>query len=510
MDSEKASYGIENYRFATAQLAQTTMRSEIGKIELDRSFSERDAINDSIVRSVDEASDPWGIKVTRYEIKDITPSETVMIAMEQQVRAEREKRAEILSSEGVREARINSSKGDRQQSINLSQGERQKRINEAEGRGRATEIIAEATAEGLAEVAAAIQHPKGRTAVAMRIAQQFISNLGEIIRESETAVLPADLARLRAMVESIGLRPGGRLPHTATNRPPGTPKETFHESVLTAADRSGPDRRYRRGGAVSQYSHRPGQNGTGGGTAGKYATTLNAGFHLLVPFIDRVAYSHSQKEQAVDVPTQPCFTWDNVKVDVDGVLYYRVTDPKKASYGINDVRYATIQLAQTTMRSVIGKLELDKTFEERDTINASIVQEVDAASAEWGVDVTRYEIQNINVPADILQAMEAQLRAERDKRAQIARSLVKWRARSTTPLVKWRSRSTVPKGKKKSGLTRRREKPRRFGPSRRRPRHPWKNSPWRLRTPAVTRRWRSSSRNSTSVSCAVSRAPVPR
>src|SRR6056297_3985329 len=112
MDPEKASYGIDNYRYATAQLAKTTMRSEIGKLELDRSLSERDAINDAIVRAVDEASDPWGIKVTRYEIKDITPSETVMIAMEQQVRAEREKRAEILSSEGVREARINSSKGD--------------------------------------------------------------------------------------------------------------------------------------------------------------------------------------------------------------------------------------------------------------------------------------------------------------------------------------------------------------------------------------------------------------
>lgn len=156
---------------------------------------------------------------------------------------------------------------------------------------------------------------------------------------------------------------------------------------------------------------------------GKYATTLQAGFHVLVPFIDRVAYTHSLKEQAVDVPTQPCFTWDNVKVEVDGVLYYKVTDPKKASYGINNFRYATIQLAQTTMRSVIGKLELDKSFEERDAINAAIVKEVDAASAEWGVDVTRYEIQNITVPEDILQAMEAQLRAERDKRAQIARSL---------------------------------------------------------------------------------------
>ncbi len=218
MDSEKASYGIENYRFATAQLAQTTMRSEIGKIELDRSFSERDAINDAIVQSVDEASDPWGIKVTRYEIKDITPSDTVMASMEQQVRAEREKRAEILSSEGVREARINSSKGDRQQSINLSQGERQRRINEAQGRARATEIIAEATAGGVAEVAAAIRMPKGRTAVALRIGEQFISGLGEVIRGSNTSVLPADLAQLRSIVESLhgtglaGSGPGGGSP----------------------------------------------------------------------------------------------------------------------------------------------------------------------------------------------------------------------------------------------------------------------------------------------------------
>ncbi len=207
VDSEKASYGIDNYRFATSQLAQTTMRSEIGKIELDRSFSERDAINNAIVKAVDEASDPWGIKVTRYEIKDITPSETVMTAMEQQVRAEREKRAEILSSEGTREARINSSKGDRQQAINLSQGERQKRINEAEGRARATEIIAEATAEGIADVASAISLPKGRTAVAMRIAEQFITGLGTIIQESNTSVLPVELATLQSMVETV--RSGG-------------------------------------------------------------------------------------------------------------------------------------------------------------------------------------------------------------------------------------------------------------------------------------------------------------
>lgn len=203
VDPEKASYGIDNYRFATAQLAQTTMRSEIGKIELDRSFSERDQINDAIVRSVDLASDPWGIKVTRYEIRDITPSATVMEAMQQQVRAEREKRAEILSSEGIREARINSSKGDRQQSINLSQGERQRRINEAEGRARATEIIASATAEGISQVASAINLPQGKSAVAGRVAQQFLAGLGDILRKSDTAVLPADLAQLRAVVDSL-------------------------------------------------------------------------------------------------------------------------------------------------------------------------------------------------------------------------------------------------------------------------------------------------------------------
>jgi regulator of protease activity HflC (stomatin/prohibitin superfamily) len=156
---------------------------------------------------------------------------------------------------------------------------------------------------------------------------------------------------------------------------------------------------------------------------GKYCKTLEAGFHVLVPFIDRAKYQHSLKEQAIDVPTQPCFTWDNVKVEVDGVLYFRVMDPKKASYGITDYRYATIQLAQTTMRSIIGKLEMDKTFEEREQINATIVKSIDEATDPWGVKITRYEIQNIKVPENILGAMEIQLRAERERRAAIARSL---------------------------------------------------------------------------------------
>ncbi len=155
---------------------------------------------------------------------------------------------------------------------------------------------------------------------------------------------------------------------------------------------------------------------------GKYVKTLDAGIHLLIPFIDKVKFKHNLKEQAIDVPEQECFTADNVKVTVDGVLYMRVVNPKYASYGITDCFYATIQLAQTTMRSVIGRLELDKTFEERNQINGEVVKAVDEASDPWGVKVSRYEIQNINVSEPILEAMEVQMKAEREKRAAIARS----------------------------------------------------------------------------------------
>ncbi len=203
VDPVKASYGIANYRFATAQLAQTTMRSEIGKIDLDRSFSERDEINTAIVKSVDEASDPWGIKVTRYEIKDITPPDTILEAMEQQMRAEREKRAEILKSEGDRESRINVSKGEREEAINMSRGEKQRRINEAEGRAKAIELTAAATAEGIKEIARTIQQPKGKTAVSLRVAEQFINRFGQILESAETSVLPMEAAQLKSLVNAV-------------------------------------------------------------------------------------------------------------------------------------------------------------------------------------------------------------------------------------------------------------------------------------------------------------------
>src|SRR6186713_1752911 len=155
---------------------------------------------------------------------------------------------------------------------------------------------------------------------------------------------------------------------------------------------------------------------------GRYNSTLDAGFHLLVPFVDVIRYRHTLKEQAIDIPAQVCITRDNVQVGVDGILYLKVLNPERASYGISSYTFAIIQLAQTTLRSEVGKIDLDRTFEERGTINTQVVSELDKASEAWGVKVLRYEIKNITPPQDVLAAMEKQMRAEREKRAVILTS----------------------------------------------------------------------------------------
>ena len=155
---------------------------------------------------------------------------------------------------------------------------------------------------------------------------------------------------------------------------------------------------------------------------GKFNKVLYAGFHILVPFVDRVAYKRSLKEQVLDVPKQTCITRDNVSVDVDGVLYLQVITPEKSAYGISDYEWGAVQLAQTSLRSVMGKLELDRTFEERSKINQEVVEALDAATAPWGVKVLRYEIRDITPPRTVMEAMEKQMRAEREKRAAIAQS----------------------------------------------------------------------------------------
>ena len=202
MDPAKASYGIGNYLFATTQLAQTTMRSEMGKLELDKSFEERMMVNMAIVEAVDKASEPWGVKVTRYEIKNITPPQTIRDAMEKQMRAEREKRALIAESEGDRQAKINRAEGEKQQAIAISEGEKMKRINEAGGRAQEILLVAEAQANGLRQVASAINEQGGMNAVNMQLAQQYLTEFGKMAKANNTMIIPSDLANVAGILKA--------------------------------------------------------------------------------------------------------------------------------------------------------------------------------------------------------------------------------------------------------------------------------------------------------------------
>jgi len=200
LNAERASYGIGDYIFGITQLAQTTLRSELGKIELDRTFEERTNINTQVVSELDKASDAWGIKVMRYEIKNITPPHDVLAAMEKQMRAEREKRAVILTSEGQRDAAINSAEGDKQQVIKASEANKQQQINEAEGEASAILAIAEATAAGIRKVAEAIQQPGGFEAVQLRVAENYLTQFGKLAQEGNTLILPATLSDVGSMI----------------------------------------------------------------------------------------------------------------------------------------------------------------------------------------------------------------------------------------------------------------------------------------------------------------------
>jgi regulator of protease activity HflC (stomatin/prohibitin superfamily) len=204
MDPVKASYGVSDYAFASIQLCQTTMRSEIGKIDLDRTFEEREKINQEIVGAVDKASVPWGLKVTRHEIKNIIPPTSIKDAMEKQMRAEREKRALIAESEGDKQAKINRAEGDKQEAIARSEGEKMKRINEAEGRAQEIERVAFATAKGIREIANAINEKGGSDAVNLRIAEQYINEFGKLAQKNNAMIVPSNLADVATFVSTVG------------------------------------------------------------------------------------------------------------------------------------------------------------------------------------------------------------------------------------------------------------------------------------------------------------------
>ncbi len=203
LDAKKASYGIENYLYASTQLAQTTLRSEIGKLELDRTFEEREMINANIINALDKASEPWGLKITRYEIANITPPQSVRDALEKQMRAERERRAVIAESEGEREAKINVAEGEKQEVIKQSEAIRDKQVNEAEGKAKEIEMLATATAEGIRSIAEAIESPGGSQAVNLRIAEQYVDQFGNLAKANNTLIIPNNLSDVGGMVAGL-------------------------------------------------------------------------------------------------------------------------------------------------------------------------------------------------------------------------------------------------------------------------------------------------------------------
>ena len=216
LDAKSASYGIGNYTFAISQLAQTTLRSEIGRIELDRTFEERANINTKVVEELDKATEPWGVKVLRYEIKNINPPRDVLEAMEKQMRAEREKRAVILQSQGMRDSAINTADGEKQKIIKESEAKKQQQINEAEGEAAAITTVATATAEGIRRVAEAIEAPGGDQAVQLRVAEQYVEKLGMLAKENNTMILPANVADVASIIATaMGvIKQGGTRPRS--------------------------------------------------------------------------------------------------------------------------------------------------------------------------------------------------------------------------------------------------------------------------------------------------------
>jgi regulator of protease activity HflC (stomatin/prohibitin superfamily) len=233
LDAQRASYGISDYRFAIVQLCQTTLRSEIGKIELDRTFEERTNINSQVVAEVDKASEAWGVKVLRYEIKNITPPQDILSAMEKQMRAEREKRATVLTSEGVRDAAINKAEGEKQQVIKASEARKQQQINEAEGQGSAILTIANATSEGIRRVAEAIEAPGGYEAVQLRVAEQYITQFGNLAKAGNTLIVPANLTDVASMIGAAMNVIRAGQPTPGPTRPPQTPPQAPHPPQMS-------------------------------------------------------------------------------------------------------------------------------------------------------------------------------------------------------------------------------------------------------------------------------------
>ena len=225
LDPVRATYGVDNYMFAARQLAQTNLRSVIGTLELDRTFEERENINAKLVEALDKASEPWGLKVMRYEISNINPPQSVKDALEKQMRAERERRAQVALSEGDRESRINVAEGHKQETIKQSEAQKLRQVNEAEGKAREIELLAQATADGILRIGQAICQPGGSEAVNLRVAERYIAEFGKLAQETNTMIIPGNLSDVAGMVATLGrvFQTSGPQPHL----PPGPPPPPF-------------------------------------------------------------------------------------------------------------------------------------------------------------------------------------------------------------------------------------------------------------------------------------------
>jgi len=223
LDASRASYGVSDYEQAVIQLSQTTLRSEIGKIDLDRTFEEREKINHALVLALDHATDPWGVKVLRYEIRTIQPPKDIVASMEKQMRAERDKRAQILESEGERDAKINRAEGVKQETIKNSEAQRQKQINEAEGQASAILAVSKATADGLSMISRSLESSGGQLAARLRIAEEYVREFGKFARDSNAIIVPSNVGDMTSMLATafaVFEQANGRSPNVEAPLPP--------------------------------------------------------------------------------------------------------------------------------------------------------------------------------------------------------------------------------------------------------------------------------------------------
>jgi regulator of protease activity HflC (stomatin/prohibitin superfamily) len=420
-DPKLYAYGVENPIMAIENLTATTLRNIIGDLELDETLTSRETINTKMRSSLDVATDPWGIKVNRVELKNIIPPAAIQDAMEKQMKAERERREAILRAEGEKKSTVLVAEGKKESAILDAEAEKQAAILRAEAHKEATIREAEGQAEAILKIQQA-------NADGLRMLKEAAPDAGVLQLKSLEAfakaadgkatkiIIPSEIQGIAGLAKSVS-----------------TPESTFkvvpsETAVITEGNVMGLLIALivlilvALAIAVSCIKIVPQANAIVVERLGGYLTTWSVGLHFKAPFIDRVAKKVLLKEQVVDFPPQPVITKDNVTMQIDTVVYFQITDPKLYAYGVENPIMAIENLTATTLRNIIGDLELDETLTSRETINTKMRSSLDVATDPWGIKVNRVELKNIIPPAAIQDAMEKQMKAERERREAILRA----------------------------------------------------------------------------------------